>query len=61
MAKDKMSIEDHERAVRLEIYRKNAKEAATDFKYGDDVIARIIAAKTENEISSIMYNARYSS
>jgi len=61
MAKDKISIEEHERIVRLKIYRKDAISIAKDFGYDDYIIDKINAAKTTDEISSIMSNARCSS
>ena len=39
-------------------YRREALRAAKDFRYGDLVIAKIKAAKSDNEISRIMATAR---
>ena len=39
-------------------YRNDAIRAAFDFGYGDEVIKKIKAAKTDNEIERIMRNAR---
>ena len=39
-------------------YKKQALRAAKDFRYGDLVIAKIKAAKSDNEISRIMATAR---
>lgn len=39
-------------------YRREALHAAKDFGYGDLVIAKIKAAKSDNEISRIMASAR---
>ena len=43
----------------LKQYRRQAKQAAIDFRYGDAVINRIRKAKDEAEISRIMITARH--
>lgn len=46
------------RASELEEYRRNAMKAAEDFHYGKRVIQQIYEAKTSDEISRIMREAR---
>lgn len=43
----------------LQFYRSRALSAAKDFEYGTDVLKRLRDAKTEDEITTIMKEARH--
>ena len=42
----------------LKRYRKEAKQAAIDLRYGEEIINAIRKAKSESEICNIMVSAR---
>lgn len=59
--KEKTSVNpiDDEEVESFGLTKRNAIKAAKDFHYGDDVIAKLKAAKDERAIDHIMTSARH--
>lgn len=55
---EKQTKAQEELSKKLEKYRTQAMEIASDFRYGDEIMRRLETAKTEIEITRIMATAR---